>query len=401
MGKHRLQEELEALVRADGRIFDFLQAGSLDGIWYWDLEKPEEEWMSERFWEVLGVDPHEKEHLASEWQDLIFQEDLLAAMKNFERHRDDPNHPYDQVVRYRHRDGHTVWVRCRGVAIRDSEGRAKRLLGAHTDVTALKEAEQTLLRRTEELQRANDELRDLVRSNSELERYSYSVSHGLNEPLRSIDGFLQLLEQEVGESLSETHQGFLSFARQGAADLRRKIDVLLNMSRLTQSGVAMQRVELSQALSLALSAIEGREGGRSLRLNSGSLPAVRGNLMQISQIFQQLLDNALKFSALTHDEVEVKVSAEMKGKMVSVTVQDRGPGFPAAQAESVFEIFRRGHSTGAIEGEGVGLAIVKQIVRQHGGTVHAVSAQGEGTEVSFTLEPAESGGKESAIGAST
>lgn len=388
MGKHRLQEELESLVREDGTIFEFLQAGSLDGIWYWDLENPEQEWMSERFWELLGVQPWEKKHLASEWQDLIFHEDLLVATKNFERHRDDPSHPYDQLVRYRHSTGRTVWVRCRGIAIRDSEGKPIRLLGAHTDVTALKEAEQNLLRRTQELERANEELRDLVRSNSDLERFSYSVSHGLNEPLRTIDGFLQLLEQEASDSLNDSHQGFLQFARQGATELRRKVDVLLNMSRLTQHGAAMQRVELSQALALAQSAIEGRKLARSVRVVSGPLPAVLGNLTQLNQVFQQLLDNSLKFSSAGCDEIEVKVSAEVKGNMVRVSVQDQGPGFPPTQSESIFDLFRQGRASADTEGEGVGLAIVKQIVRRHGGTVHAVSAQGAGTEVSFTLEAA-------------
>ncbi|MDC0663654.1 sensor histidine kinase [Marinobacter sp. SS21] len=135
--EHYLKQELNALLKSDNRIFEFIQHGSLDGLWYWDLENPEQEWMSERFWTTLGFDPQEKLHLASEWQDLINQEDLALALDNFSKHCEDPNHPYDQIVRYRHKDGSTVWVRCRGLAIRDNQGQPVRMLGAHSNVTQI------------------------------------------------------------------------------------------------------------------------------------------------------------------------------------------------------------------------------------------------------------------------
>lgn len=139
-----LERELHERLRSDPAIFEFLEAGSLDGVWYWDLEEPENEWLSARFWEVLGCDPKDKQHLASEWQDLIHPDDLKAALENFEKHCADPEYPYDQTVRYRHADGSTVWVRCRGMAIRDETGKPVRMLGAHNDVTALKVAEAKL-----------------------------------------------------------------------------------------------------------------------------------------------------------------------------------------------------------------------------------------------------------------
>lgn len=135
---HYLEKELYELVKRDERIFDFLQAGSLDGIWYWDMENPEHEWMSPAFWRILGYDPEAREHLAAEWQNLIHPEDLVAAQANVEQHLNDANVPYDQEVRYRHRDGSTVWVRCRGLAIRDAAGKPTRMLGAHNNITNLK-----------------------------------------------------------------------------------------------------------------------------------------------------------------------------------------------------------------------------------------------------------------------
>ena len=97
MGKntqsHYLQRELYELVQRDESIFEFLQRGSLDGVWYWDITTPENEWMSPRFWELLGFDPAQKEHFAKEWQDLINPEDLAVALSNFTKHFADPNHP--------------------------------------------------------------------------------------------------------------------------------------------------------------------------------------------------------------------------------------------------------------------------------------------------------------------
>ncbi len=120
---HRLHEELLIKLKHDPRIFDFIEKSSLDGLWYWDLEHPEHEWMSESFWATLGYDPATKKHLASEWQDIINQDDSKVAIENFQRHCEDPSHSYDQLVRYRHKDGHTVWIRCRGMAIRDEHGK--------------------------------------------------------------------------------------------------------------------------------------------------------------------------------------------------------------------------------------------------------------------------------------
>ena len=161
MQDHYLKEELYQLVKEESYLFEFLQKGALDGMWYWDIEHPENEWMSPGFWELLGVDPAEKAHRSAEWQDLIFPEDLQIALENFEKHCADPEHPYDQVVRYWHKDGSTIWVRCRGIAIRDDTGKPIRMLGAHTNLTPQKQAEQKLKKKNEELQQALSELKIL------------------------------------------------------------------------------------------------------------------------------------------------------------------------------------------------------------------------------------------------
>ena len=133
---HYLKREFYDELRANPAIIEFLEAGAVDGLWYWDLEKPENEWLSPSFWRTLGYDPREKQHLASEWKDMLFPEDLPTSEENFHRHCADPAHPYDQLVRYRHKDGSTVHIRCHGLAIRDAAGKPVRMVGVHNDVTA-------------------------------------------------------------------------------------------------------------------------------------------------------------------------------------------------------------------------------------------------------------------------
>jgi len=139
-----LQQELHDLIQKDIKVFEFIQTSALDGLWYWDLENPENEWMSERFWEVMGYEPEKMPHKAVAWQDKIHPEDLKVAIENFTAHCEDPKHPYDQIVRYFHKDGGTVWVRCRGMAIRDENGKPLRMLGAHNEITNLKQREELL-----------------------------------------------------------------------------------------------------------------------------------------------------------------------------------------------------------------------------------------------------------------
>ncbi|MBS2023914.1 MAG: PAS domain-containing protein [Deltaproteobacteria bacterium] len=189
--EHYLKRELYERVRSDSTIFEFLQAGSLDGIWYWDAERPENTWMSPRLKEVLGYTDEEAPNSASWWQGQMFQEDFAVCAENFRKHAEDPGHPFDQVVRYRHKDGSTVWVRCRGIGLRDERGRLVRLLGAHTNVTALKKAQEEAAGASRVLREANARMRaeeSLRRSEEQFGAVVESMSEGL--VLGSLDGTL-------------------------------------------------------------------------------------------------------------------------------------------------------------------------------------------------------------------
>ncbi len=151
-----LKRELYTLVKQDESIFDFIQQSALDGLWFWDLKDPENEWMNPKFWTTLGYDPETMPHKASTWQDIINQDDLVLAIENFDKHCKNPKHAYDQVVRYEHKLGHTVWIRCKGIVIRDNNNKPHRMIGAHTDVTKIKKAELKLKKQVERYQHIID-----------------------------------------------------------------------------------------------------------------------------------------------------------------------------------------------------------------------------------------------------
>ncbi len=204
-----LKTELYEMIQKDSTVFDFLQENSLDGVWYWDIENPQNEWLSPKFWQVLGYDPEEKKHLASEWQELIFSEDLEKAIDNFNKHYENPKHPYDQIVRYKHKEGYTVWIRCRGSIIRDNNGKPTRMIGIHNDISEQKYIEENLLKKTDTLKAILDSSLDGIMAfdsfyneNGEIIDFIFTM---LNKKASSIINLTE--EQLIGQKLSKMIPG--------------------------------------------------------------------------------------------------------------------------------------------------------------------------------------------------
>lgn len=224
MKENYLKTELYNLMSNEKAIFEFIQSGSLDGIWYWDLVNPENEWMSSKFWETLGYNPDEKKHLASEWKDIIFEEDLKLASENFEKHCADPNHPYDQVVRYIHRDGSTIWIRCRGLAIRDEDGKPIRMLGAHTDITDLKETEEEISRLTKEYEKVFNGTQDAMFLIKVLDDGSFSyVRNNLEHQNKTGISLEQIMNKAPQELLGKDMGNIVEKNYQNCVDSRKRI----------------------------------------------------------------------------------------------------------------------------------------------------------------------------------
>jgi hypothetical protein len=356
---HYLEAELYQRVREDPAIFDFLQDGSLDGIWYWDLDNPEQEWLSPRFKEVFGYTDDEVPNTAEWWQANIFPEDRDLALDNFEKHCADAKHPYDQIVRYRHKDGSTVWVRCRGLVVRDATGRPKRLLGAHTDVTNIKEAEQALADHAAELEQANQKLADANQLKADL---MAMLSHEINQPLCVIRNYSGLLADRWQVLSSEQRQGWLRSLDDGARELSRLVADLLLMFRLDAGAITASRsaVDVRVAVDQAVAGLTG-DLDVDVAVDEGfAVAADRGHLRQI---LVNLLTNAVKYG-----EPPFEVSAERVGASGRIVVRDHGPGVPDDFVPLLFDRFTRASGAAGL-GAGLGLFIVDQLARANGGAI--------------------------------
>lgn len=391
--RHYLQDELYRLIREDSAILDFLQSGSLDGMWYWDLENPEHEWISDSFWENLGYDPKQRKHLASEWQDLIFAEDLVLSLENFDRHSADPEHPYDQIVRYRHADGSTVWIRCRGIAIRNDTGEPIRMLGSHIDITATKQAEADLRQSNAKLAAVNLTLKaqaDVLReAHTELEYFTSAAAHDLNEPLRKIHLFGDRLMHSAEARLLKEEQHYLQRIVDSAARLQQLLHSLVDYSSVGRHKPKFQSIDLQNIVSAVLSDIEIsiKEYGASIEV--GSLPTIEADPSQMYQLFTKLIQNALKFSRNDiAPKIEISASQARLGPFGlswKITVADNGIGIPAQYREKVFEAFARLHSREIYQGSGVGLTIAKKIVERHDGSIRVEENKNGGCRFIVTL----------------
>ena len=384
-GEHYLKQELYALLQESSAVFDFLQVGSLDGIWYWDLENPEHEWMSPRFWEVFGYAPEDHRHMAAEWQDMIFAEDLKVVVDNFERHCNDPNHPYDQVVRYAHRDGSTVWVRCRGMAIRDRDGKPIRLLGAHTELTRLKLTEEELRLRTKRLEETNAEL---TQARADLEAFSHLLAHDLKAPLITVSNYSSILLRDIGGSLDEEHRRYLDRIVSNAKGMKGIIDGLRDITFLASES-SPQELDLTSLAKELIEELRQLEPDRSVEFEVDQGLITKGDPDHLRLLLMNLLGNAWKFTA-GRDPARIHFGAEggrRQDDRLVYYVRDNGVGFDDALSEKLFVPLQRLHSRQGFEGTGLGLTTVRRAVSRYGGEVWAEGAEGKGATFRFTLGP--------------
>ena len=251
-------------------------------------------------------------------------------------------------------------------------------------VSALAEIEQ----QQQGLQRRAEEL---ARSNADLEQFAYVASHDLQEPLRKVASFCQLLEQRYGDQLDDRAHQYIAFAVDGAKRMQLLINDLLTFSRVGRTSEGFVPVDLSLVVSRAWEGLDAQvqQAGGELRLDAGAAAQVLGDPSLLQMLLGNLLGNALKYRDPERPPV-VQVSARREGGLLRVDVADNGIGIPAEYAEKVFVIFQRLHAREDYEGTGIGLALAKKIVEFHGGTIGLQPSPLGGACVSFTLPLAES-----------
>lgn len=224
---------------------------------------------------------------------------------------------------------------------------------------------------------------ELARSNQELERFAYVVSHDLQEPLRAITGYSQLMSKRYAGALDPRAGNYLAQITAGTERMRVLIDGLLELSRLSARKPALRPVACEAVLAQVMASIEVLIRETGARVTHDPLPRVMGHAVRLAQLFLNLITNAIKFRGA--DPPRVHLAARREGRAWIFSCADNGLGIEPQHLDVIFEMFRRVHTSEAIPGAGIGLAVVQRIVEQHQGRVWVESAPGQGSTFFFTL----------------
>jgi len=241
-----------------------------------------------------------------------------------------------------------------------------------------------------QIERSNQ---DLAALNEELNSFSYSVSHDLRGPLRSMDGFSLVLLEDYGDKLDEEGKDALERIRAASQRMGYLIDDLLRLSQVTRAELNVTRVDLSAIAREIADALNREQSGRSVKWAIESGLSVRADTALIRIAMQNLLQNAWKFTGKT-DRPVIRVGALERDAKTVYFVADNGVGFDMAHADNLFGAFQRLHHVGDFPGTGIGLAIVQRIIRRHDGKIWAEAKEGEGATFFFSVKESEHGSDE-------
>jgi len=294
----------------------------------------------------------------------------------------------DVEMRFRRRDGSLLWTQNRTRAIYDQGGRIAYYEGVLQDITERKQAEQAIRELAGELEeRVRRRTEELAAANRELEAFSYSVSHDLRSPLRSLDGFSRILLEEHAAELSPKAQRYLQTIRRNAQHMGHLVDDLLAFSRLGRQPLRAEPVALAAVVREALWNLTPEREGRNVEIQVEELPVCLGDPALLRQALMNLLSNALKFTrGREKAEIHLGCASEKEDPNEAVVfVRDNGVGFDMRYADKLFGVFQRLHRADEYEGTGVGLAIVQRILHRHGGRVWAKAEKDRGATFFFSV----------------
>ncbi len=339
------------------------------------------------FYEILGIDPTSA-HTSAQLQNNIHPDDVPLSTGAVQAVKVGGG-SYDIQYRYLKSDNEVVYIHSRGQAIYDENRKIIGIQGFLQDITQLKTTEYNLQRRALELESIN----------KELELFAYAASHDLQEPLRKLRAFGDRLNQKYSEQLDDTGRDYLSRMDNAAIRMQNLIDDLLAYSRLARSKDEKQEVDLNTMLAELLADLDDTVADKGIKVNVGPMPTFQGSShIQMRQLFLNLLTNAFKFTKenssptvdVTHRlakgrELPWKTELEDLAKYHVIEIKDNGIGFDQQFAEKIFIMFQRLHGRGEYPGTGIGLALCKKIVENHGGIIKAHGVEGEGAVFTVVL----------------
>jgi PAS domain S-box-containing protein len=377
LGHHRFMKDItlrkmsEAALCASERRFRVLAAHAPVGIFQCNTEG-RCSYVNTRWTEMTGVNPRQAKR--DGWFAAINPDDQAEISIAWKEAAAAGKH-WNAELRFGQTGTSAIRVSCSTAPIRDETGSIDSFIGIITDITALKESEETLSHQSEELRR----------SNRELEQFAYIASHDLQEPLRMVSSYTQLLDRRYRGKLGSDADEFIAYAVEGATRMRSLIDDVLEFARVSSEPSPDEPTDLQPLLSEVLVDLAAVIREKNARISSDPLPVVAGNSSQLRQVLQNLVGNAIKFCKRPP---QIHIEARREDNNWSISVRDNGIGIDPNHTDKIFQAFQRLNGHSEFTGNGIGLAVCKRIIERHGGTIRVDSRPNEGSTFTFTLRAA-------------
>lgn len=282
---------------------------------------------------------------------------------------------YEDTFRLRHADGTYRWVLARGQVFRDESGTPNRMMGVHLDLTERKEAERLL----------SKQARDLLSSNAELERFAYVASHDLQEPLRAVAGYIQLLEMDYAEKFDDVAKTYMQHTVEGVVRMQTLIRDLLEYSRVMRKAEPFVEINPAKCIDDACKLLELSISDSEAVIEVDVPQTVFADSAQMTRLFQNLIGNSLKYRSGSPPRITITHKEITGAGCWEIRVQDNGIGIEPRFAERIFVIFQRLHTREEYPGTGLGLAVCRRIMERHGGSIH-VDTNHDSAGTAFVLK---------------
>lgn len=363
----------EEIVKSNERFLKVSEATN-DAIWDFDVSN-NVLWWGKGFWTLFGYDPDEFRPTVDKLIGLIHADDRGRVASRIQEYMTDGmSVNWHEEYRFLKSDGNYAYVIDRAIFIRDQHGVVIRVVGAMTDISYMKEYEESLLELNKQLEL----------SNAELERFAYVASHDLQEPLRMVSSFLTLLEKKYGDVFDDKARQYIHYARDGAVRMRQIILDLLEFSRVGKHNERLKEIDPKDILKDVFALHRKLIEEKSAKITVGELPIINTYRSPLLQVFQNLVGNALKYSK-AGQPLEVKILGTELADTWEFSIIDNGIGIDAEYHDKIFVIFQRLHRRDEYGGTGMGLAIVKKILEDFGGEIRVESELGVGSTFTFRI----------------
>lgn len=378
--KYKMEKKLEKQADLLNLTHDAIIVHDMnDKITFWN--KGAEERYGWREKEVLGKVTHDL--LKTEFPDSLKETCDRFRCKGY----------WEGELTHTKRNGETIIVSSRWALQKDENGNSIGFMEINSDITERKKAEESLMEAHSKLEmkvqertaKLNILVKELKRSNEELKQFAYVTSHDLQEPLRTISSFTQLLKRRYESKLDEDADEFIEYIVDGANRMQTMIKALLDYSRVNTRGNEFKLSNFEKVLDQTLSSLKIAIDESNAIITVDTLPTVMADDKQMIQLFQNLISNAIKFRKKNRN-IEIYISYQKVSDNYIFSVSDNGIGIDPQFKNRIFEVFQRLHTRDEYSGTGIGLAICKKIVERHGGQIWVESKYGNGSTFYFTIK---------------